>query len=619
MKKKSKMNWLPADDFILEPEALEAVKSEINTIVIAGPGAGKTELLAQRACFLLETNTCTFPKKILAISFKKDAAKNLQERVEKRCGKELAQRFRSMTYDAFAKNLVDRFFLAIPEEYRPNPLYDIAIANKTQNDIRKAYDVAGFVNYTGISRNKINSVLAIEIARCALSLPHDMDFPTQKAWQILLKGEAHKTARLSFPMITRFASYLIQTNPLIKRSLQLTYSHIFLDEFQDTTTPQYDLIKTCFQNSKSTLTAVGDLKQRIMLWAGAKKDVFSIFAVDFKTTEYSLLMNHRSAPKLVEIQKAFFSRFNEKPIDIKASPNWDENAGRAFSHIFESDLQEANEIAKIIQESIDNGSHKPNDICILVRHSVQQYSGKLIEALSRCNVKARDEGEYQDFLKEELVVLCINTLVIGITKDAYAWKYCCDLLCEMKLIDPDSINAHLLQHELKKFINDIKYKIENISSKQNIKDILNLIINFYSISAIQIVFSQYTRSNYIENLKSKMIDYLWKEYEKSSENFAQTLDSLLGKDAVPIMTIHKSKGLEYKTVIFLGLEDRAFFSFSNNPEEDTAAFFVALSRAKESIHFTFSQKRDRIQSKINIDDLYIALNESGIMKEINYT
>ena len=109
-----KEKWCPADGFRLEAEAMDTVLNDKNTLVVAGPGAGKTELLAQRACFLLETNTCRYPKKILAISFKKDAADNLKERVELRCGKELASRFESKTYDAFAKEIE---FKNIPVKY----------------------------------------------------------------------------------------------------------------------------------------------------------------------------------------------------------------------------------------------------------------------------------------------------------------------------------------------------------------------------------------------------------------------------------------------------------------------------------------------------------------------
>ena len=72
----------------LEAAAEEAVKEiQHNILLTAGPGAGKTELLAQRACFLLQTGLCPAPKRILAISFKRDARSSLKERVELRCEK----------------------------------------------------------------------------------------------------------------------------------------------------------------------------------------------------------------------------------------------------------------------------------------------------------------------------------------------------------------------------------------------------------------------------------------------------------------------------------------------------------------------------------------------------
>ncbi|HEY5073769.1 MAG TPA: UvrD-helicase domain-containing protein, partial [Pyrinomonadaceae bacterium] len=77
--------------------------------LLAGPGAGKTETLAQRADFLLRTGTCPYPKRILAISFKKDASENLKARVTIRCGHQLASRFDSHTFHAFAKRLIDIF------------------------------------------------------------------------------------------------------------------------------------------------------------------------------------------------------------------------------------------------------------------------------------------------------------------------------------------------------------------------------------------------------------------------------------------------------------------------------------------------------------------------------
>ncbi len=134
--------WVPVGVDFLEPTANYAVRSSHNTLVIAGPGAGKTELLAQRACFLLETGTCPAPRRILAISFKRDAARNLGERVRKRCG-DRAHRFDSYTLDAFAKSLIDRFMQALPEEWRPRMAYEVMTGSMRVDEMREWLETAG--------------------------------------------------------------------------------------------------------------------------------------------------------------------------------------------------------------------------------------------------------------------------------------------------------------------------------------------------------------------------------------------------------------------------------------------------------------------------------------------
>lgn len=119
-------DWRPRGIDALEPAAWTALRHPGSTSVVAGPGAGKTEFLAQKATYLLETGLCRPPFQILAISFKGDAAGNLADRVKQRCPAEFSDRFTSITFDAFTKNLVDRFHTAIPAEWRPTKPYEIA-------------------------------------------------------------------------------------------------------------------------------------------------------------------------------------------------------------------------------------------------------------------------------------------------------------------------------------------------------------------------------------------------------------------------------------------------------------------------------------------------------------
>jgi ATP-dependent exoDNAse (exonuclease V) beta subunit len=95
-------DWRPAGIEDLEPAAWEALQDTGNVAVVAGPGTGKTEFLAPRATYLLQTGLCPWPHHILAISFKRDAAANLGRRVASRV-LDHASRFASMTFDAFTK------------------------------------------------------------------------------------------------------------------------------------------------------------------------------------------------------------------------------------------------------------------------------------------------------------------------------------------------------------------------------------------------------------------------------------------------------------------------------------------------------------------------------------
>lgn len=114
MMKVNSEEWSPSEGINIPPTALnDIIKSNNNLAIIAGPGTGKTELLAQRATFLLETNKCPSPYKIIALCFKVDAAKNLQERIEKRCSN-INNRFLSLTFDAFFILIVRKYGKFLP-------------------------------------------------------------------------------------------------------------------------------------------------------------------------------------------------------------------------------------------------------------------------------------------------------------------------------------------------------------------------------------------------------------------------------------------------------------------------------------------------------------------------
>ena len=257
--------WRPTGISELEEAAWEVLHSWSNKVVIAGPGAGKTELLAQRACYLLQTGIVRSGRRILAISYKRDAAKNLKARVGQRCDAEDAVRFDSLTFDAFSKGLLDRFYPALAESWKPSADYEILL--RPLQTFRDFLDKLGQPRWSNFERD---AVVGRPLSEGASDPNDPMAYAASKWWEESLRGGIR--SRLTFPMIGRLMEFLIRTNPRIRQALCATYSHVFMDEFQDTTHVQYDLVKSIFLESKSVLTAVGDNKQQIMRWAMALDD-----------------------------------------------------------------------------------------------------------------------------------------------------------------------------------------------------------------------------------------------------------------------------------------------------------------------------------------------------------
>lgn len=615
MKIVNKNNWKTVGNITLEKNAFDAIKCEKNTLVIAGPGAGKTELLAQKACYLFETNLCRAPQKILAISFKKDSAENLKERVLKRYGEEIKDRFISLTYDAFFKSIVDHFIYSLPVNCRPNINYVIADDNMINEAFKKAAnkDISLDRSIIKNENKKINSV----------TLPLDENSLEGKVWNYLLKGFDNNEAAITFSMITKLATYIVGTNPMIKRAIQATYSYVFLDEFQDTTELQYLFLKSCFKDSKSIITAVGDYKQRIMVWAGALKTVFDDFRSDFNADDFNLIMNYRSAPRLVSLQKAMYGILNESQSYVGTSDKWNDDDGCVKLLMSKNELQESQNVVESIKENISDGMDL-KDICILCKQKIKDYTSQIIIDLQKEGIRARDEGEYQEQLSEPIVNLILNFLKLSVNrKSPDEWinleieyiaimgetdenqddlyRDCIDKLdCKLK-----EINKYL---KLPLDINKFNYMIDNI-------------IDFFNIDRIKARYITYKQGDYFNKTITKFKDLFWKEYEYAELNMIKAIEGFRGLYSIPIMTIHKSKGLEYSAVYFIGLEDDAFWNYNNQQEEDRCAFFVAISRAKKFLMFTFCEQRKNtknpIQKTEKIEEFYDLLSESKVAEKID--
>ncbi|MBF0117093.1 MAG: ATP-dependent helicase [Magnetococcales bacterium] len=499
-------SWQPLGVDNLETTADQVVRSDDSCSVIAGPGAGKTELLAQKAAYLLQTGKCPYPRRILAISFKTSSAKNLGERIKNRCRSDQAVRFHSMTYDAFAKSLLDRFCMAIPQPWRPSPDYQILFPkNDTWQKFLNGLDNPP-VQFSG--RAALNSIRgdygkAKEFERLISSFQIPDEWPTLtkiKGWAMIewwhraLHG-AQST--LTFPMIQRLAEYLLRTNPRIIDALRITYAHVFLDEFQDTTKPQYQLVKTAFQCYDTRMTAVGDHKQKIMAWAGAMPAIFDEFNTDFSAERKELRYNYRSVPELVKIQHNLAVAIDPEAIQAQSQRTKTLSVQHCAVWDFPSREEEADHLVKFIMESRQLGI-EPREIVLLVRQKADEMEKFLRPIFSQNGISLRNEARtlskgvaIQELWSETLVELVMSFLKFGsVKRDHQQWRSCYDQLAEIRAIDPDDERGNRrLQDALGKFHKSLYSQMQdkysgNDTVRSLVADILHFLPEYNLISSV---------------------------------------------------------------------------------------------------------------------------------------
>lgn len=596
MSRVSKADWQPQGVEGLEDNAWKALReSEHSILVTAGAGAGKTEFLAQKATYLLQTGICPNPKRILAISFKKDAAKNLAERVAKRCPKEQARRFYSMTFDAFTKGLWDRFRSALPAPYNSPRPYKIVIPSRN--------DYEDFLNRLGPSFNSLSPNLFTEaLARGGnISVNQSYNSLMRRALLLYWKEQffAQPEILVSFLMLNRLVKLLLKSNPYICKALQVTYPFVFLDEFQDTTYAQYDLLQTAFADRLAVFTAVGDDKQRIMGWAGAMSDAFSRFESDFSATRVSLLSNWRSHEDLVHIQHRIARLIDSSVAQVQAKGVRMVEGSVAAIWQFPTPESESTYLAQWIKHEIDSQHIRAHDVAILVRKQAVQVEQAIASAFKQQGIRVRNvdrsvgEVKIQDLIGEDLTAIFIPLLRLGATeRSPKDWEKTLTNLQMLERVDPsDERTQGRLQEKLAHFVGQLRVELrQHPPAAHSAEDISKKLFQFITPSTLQQGIPSYQRKADFERVRASFVMFL-KECAEYGSDWSQTLDEFEGLDQVPLMTVHKSKGLEFHTMIFYGLDNKTWWSLRPDKHEELNAFFVAFTRAKQRAFFSRCDER----------------------------
>ncbi len=486
-------------------------------------------MLAQRADFLLRTGTCRYPKRILAISFKVDASSNLKERIRRRCGSELAARFDSYTFHAFAKRIIDRF--------RP-----VLTGADTLN--------AGY--------------------------------------KIVIKKHGPSRTEIEFDDLVPFALHILQKSGIARNAIRQTYSDVFLDEFQDCTNKQYELLKLAFQSTSIRLTAVGDTKQKIMGWAGAMDGIFQAFATDFAAIRLNMYRNFRSKPRLLRLQNEIIRKLDPSSVMPDEQISGDE--GEVFAWRFDDSRQEANYLAGLIESWIRTEQLPPAEIAVLIRNQLDLYADHLMAALEARGIPFRNEQQMQDITVEPAARLIVDYLscLYG-QREPKAWIR---LMNQLIPFADDEIQSNArkdldrLVKQQRKEIAIAELVVEPFSGWWEFVRAFLKQVSIETLVSLSPDYESHDRlKEVVRDTKAKIEELLELE-----PDLPKALERFSDDQAVRILTIHKSKGLEFDSVIIMAVENEIFFG---DQDENRCAYFVGVSRAKKRLVLTYANQRER--------------------------
>ena len=361
----------------------------------AGPGAGKTEFLAQRAGYLLETGICRPPQQILAISFKRDAATNLRRRVEARLP-EHASRFTSMTFDAFTKSIVDRFTRLLPQEWAFEESYKIGFSSRAEieaflGDIASSAPdgLQGEVHAISAFTFLPNVLGAAELLVQPSKQPPPTtarEYAVQEWWARNYLGRTNPV--VDFVMLNRLADLMIRTSPQLQRALRATYPFVFVDEFQDTTYAQYSFLKSVFAVTArpSPPSAIASSAS----WAGPE------LSVTRSPSSSTTSRPSRSPSSRISAPPSSSSTSNtgspsgwirrpstRTPGSSRRSASRRSRCGRSATA-----EREADAIAAWIASDIEQSGRQPSEFALIARQKVADLEPALTEALHAVGLQA---------------------------------------------------------------------------------------------------------------------------------------------------------------------------------------------------------------------------------------
>ena len=584
-------------------------------LVFAGAGSGKTRILTKKIAFLIENGIG--PENILAITFTNKAANEMKERVKEMVGDKVNDMW-ICTFHSMCVRILRKYASYIG--YADNfTIYDVDDAKSLLRKIIKdlGYDSSKITNsvYYDISSYKSNGCDG-DIGSCFFA--YDIKKIYEEYQDAMFMSNC-----MDFDDLLLNTKELLENNFDVQCFYQDLFKYVLVDEYQDTNKIQLDLIKLMI-NMEDNICVVGDDSQSIYVFRGADfKNILNFSSMFAGTKEIKMEQNYRSTKTILNAANAVIS--NNKVGVSKTL--WTENEeGKKIDVI--KGINQKDEAEKVIVD-IMNSEFDYSDIVILYRNNRQ--SRLLEESCIRHNVPYKIISGVNFYQRKEIKDIIAYLKFIYNPKDITAFERIINTpkrgvgdLGLQKIIDYANLNK-LNYYEVLNEIDKIKLPSK---VKDKIKEFANIISNFkkyISVGkdlsfAVKYLYNKIKYEDEIraissdpeeiklreENIEelinkiSELEDHAHKNGEKLTlekflENVALISDVKEENGSyIRLMTIHASKGLEFKKVYVIGMNNFIFPSGNlfdmENIEEERRLCYVAITRAMKELTFSYSSE-----------------------------
>lgn len=583
----------------LNEQQQEAVlHTESPALVVAGPGSGKTRVITYKVAYLISQKKLE-PGRILAITFTKKAAEEMRNRVYRLVGirSKWISTFHSLCYKILRMHHRD---CGLSEDF---VIYDEHDSKKLFN---RACELVGYdKEHASTLKEKISFHKQYgEITPGVFKLSKERD--VYEAYEKMLI-DAHA---VDFDNLQVFAWRLLKDPAIMKRWAN-QFDYILIDEFQDTSQIQYDIVRSLTENGN--ITAVGDPQQSIYGFRGANIKNVSSFMKDYSPHVVKLPLNYRSCDRIVEAANRVAFLFNGEYRDFRVELEAvSDRSGDVVMGLFSDNIEEAEWITQKIQVLLN--SIEPEEIAILVR--TRYLKNSIRNSLSNAGIVFEDVDEYDLFERQEVKDILSYLNLAYNPKDTVSFM-------RATHTPPKGIGDRTVeqieQYREKDYIQALKSYLQKVKGKkaEALYSFLKLMEHIKGLmnNPLQALNEVINLTGYVDYLKKtcRTIDEFEDRYSSIEalrtlmgkcssygdfiENFLSRADRKTRR-AVKLMTVHSAKGLEFDAVFVPGLEEGIFPHEKADIEEEKRCFYVAVTRARKYLFLTASEYRMRRDNKL---------------------